>query len=193
MFTNLKHCCRVLSPILLKAFDKRKDLRPVICSTLKRMYRQNRAAAASLGFQVRYVSARVPFISRFLLILHLKAFFFCLNQVGFPDPAQIPEELGVPASDDEQEGAEMPQTYSAEMTSENLAVLQEIAGSWLSLLLNTYLATSVNQQQVILSTISSLACLADTATVAKMFRAAISKLIQVVLVILCRILVCWMC
>lgn len=67
MFTNLEHCCRVLSPILLKAFDKRKDLRPVICSTLKRMYRQNRAAAASLGFQVRYVSERAPDFTRTFL------------------------------------------------------------------------------------------------------------------------------
>ena len=61
----------------------------------------------------------------------------------------------------------------------NLSALRSLAKNWMPLLLNAFLTTPPEQRAQLEQSISAYACIADPATLATFFRAAITKLIKV--------------
>ncbi|GAB4822579.1 hypothetical protein N2152v2_009625 [Parachlorella kessleri] len=99
------------------------------------------------------------------------------QQVGFPDPSNVRDDEA--CVEEEQAHLDIPDTYTQEVAQRNLKAVQALARNWLPLLLNAFLSTPPAARTQLEATISAYACVADAATLAQLFRAAITKLIKV--------------
>lgn len=79
--------------------------------------------------------------------------------------------------------ASQPATSAPVPRCRNVAALRALAKNWVPLLLNTFLATPAVQRGQVEEAISAYACVCDPATLATFFRAAITKLIKVRLMV----------
>lgn len=79
--------------------------------------------------------------------------------------------------------ASQPATSAPVPRCRNVAALRDLAKNWVPLLLNTFLATPAVQRGQVEEAISAYACVCDPATLATFFRAAITKLIKVRLMV----------
>lgn len=139
------------------AFEKRPDLQVSICLALRRMAIQVRAALREHG-----------------------------QNTGFADPFEDADDESSPQNkgaeeEDEEESAhnEVPIHATSEWTSAALAALRSGERTWMPLLLNAFVHTPHNKRAQLQSAVAAYACVCDAATLAALFRSAITKLMKV--------------
>ncbi|KAL0054199.1 hypothetical protein WJX82_005285 [Trebouxia sp. C0006] len=136
------------------AFEKRQDLRVIICNALATLCLQNRKALKAAGVT---------------------------EGVGYSDPSGIQQSN---ADDEEEQSdvvlpSEVPSHYDLQTAQANTQVLKDFAKNWLPLLFNAFIATDSQEHNSYGSAIAAYATIADAATLSHFFREVIKRLLKV--------------
>jgi ribosomal RNA-processing protein 12 len=138
---------------MASAFQKRPELRPVICSALRRVCVQCRLALRAAG-----------------------------EEVGHADPSYTRDDEPAPpgASEEEAVHVDVPATATPEAARATLAALRGDARTWLPLLLTAFVAAPPNARGQLEGAAAAYACVCDAPTLALLFRSAVAKLMKAV-------------
>ncbi|DBA66455.1 TPA: hypothetical protein ACH3X2_002431 [Trebouxia sp. C0005] len=136
------------------AFEKRQDLRVIICNALATLCLQNRKALKAAGVT---------------------------EGVGYSDPSGIQQTN---ADNEEEQSdvvlpGEVPTHYDLHTAQANTQVLKDFAKNWLPLLFNAFIATDSQERNSYGSAIAAYATIADAATLSHFFREVIKRLLKV--------------
>ncbi|KAL3148459.1 hypothetical protein ABBQ38_013906 [Trebouxia sp. C0009 RCD-2024] len=129
------------------AFEKRTDLRVIICNALATLCLQNRQALKAAGVT---------------------------EGVGYSDPVGLQQQPGDDGDEDEEAGmmlpVAVPSHYTLQVAQENAKVLRDFARNWLPLLFNAFISTDAQQRGQYAAAIAAYATIADPTTLSHFFR-----------------------